>query len=196
MHSADVASRVKSEFLKAELDYPPKQLAFIAFKDMRKLVVFGKNSDADAWKQVLTYPVLGQSGSFGPKLQSGDMQVPEGIYKAEFLNANSRFHLSIRLDYPNAFDRQQALLEGRSNLGSDIMIHGTNASIGCLAMGNQAAEDLFVLSALAGKERTKIIVVPTDLRTREPIIPKGSPLWLPELYAVLKSELLNFSGKN
>jgi hypothetical protein len=37
--------------------------------------------------------------------------------------------------------------DGRKNLGSNIMIHGKNCSVGCLAMGDEAAEELFVLAA-------------------------------------------------
>jgi len=132
------------------------------------------------------------SGTQGPKLRQGDMQVPEGLYQAEFLNPNSRFHLSIKLNYPNAFDLAQANAEGRTNLGSDIMIHGTTASIGCLAMGNQVAEDLFILAALSGKERVNIVVAPTDFRRTEVRAATGSPPWLTELYRNIKAALSQF----
>src|SRR5204863_8498878 len=63
------------------------------------------------------------------------LPISEGIYPIESLNPNSRFHLSLRIGYPNAFDRAQAAKEKRTNLGGDIMIHGNSVSIGCLAMG-------------------------------------------------------------
>jgi murein L,D-transpeptidase YafK len=135
------------------------------------------------------------SGGPGPKLRPGDRQVPEGVYRAEFLNANSRYHLSIRLDFPNAFDRARATADGRTQLGSDIMIHGTSASIGCLAMGNPAAEDLFVLAALAGKRNLEIVIAPTDFR-RQPIrIPDKAPTWLPLLYNQIEQELERFPAE-
>ena len=70
------------------------------------------------------------------KLKEGDGQVPEGIYHIDSLNPNSMFHLSIRLDYPNSFDKQQGKIDGRKELGSDIMIHGNTCSSGCLAIGD------------------------------------------------------------
>ena len=71
----------------------------------------------------MEYPILAASGVLGPKLREGDKQVPEGIYGAEALNPNSKFHLSIRLNYPNTFDRRMAQSDGRTQLGGDIMIH-------------------------------------------------------------------------
>ena len=56
---------------------------------------------------ICVYPVLGASGVLGPKLKEGDRQVPEGVYRVPELNPNSDFHLSLRLDYPNEFDRAQ-----------------------------------------------------------------------------------------
>ena len=76
-------------------------------------------------------PVLGMSGKLGPKLGEGDRQVPEGIHRVESLNPNSLYHLALRVGYPNEEDRKHAAQEGRTNLGSDIMIHGKNSSIGC-----------------------------------------------------------------
>lgn len=115
------------------------------------------------------------------------------MYRAELLNPNSRFHLSIRLNYPNAFDRKMAAVDGRTTLGGDIMIHGSRFSIGCLAMGDEAAEDLFVLSALAGIERTRIVVSPTDFRGKGAVAPAPIPVaWSGELYDQLRGELKQF----
>jgi hypothetical protein len=53
------------------------------------------------------------------------------------------------------------------------MIHGDARSRGCLAMGDPASEDLFVLAALTGIENVKVILTPVDfpettrLRTTE-----------------------------
>lgn len=83
---------------------------------------------------------------------------PEGVYVIEWLNPNSRYHLSMRVSYPNAWDRQEATRENRTQLGGDIMIHGSNASIGCLAMGDEAAEDLFILAARTGISHVDVIL--------------------------------------
>jgi len=71
---------------------------------------------------VADYRITAASGTAGPKLREGDRQVPEGIYRIVGLNPNSRYHLSMKLDYPNAFDRHQAARDGRARPGSDIFI--------------------------------------------------------------------------
>jgi hypothetical protein len=195
MHAGAVEARLRVKFEAAAVPYPPAQLAYVAFKDTAQLQVYARAKPSDQWRRVHTYPILGMSGDLGPKLRQGDMQVPEGIYRAEFLNANSRFHLSIRLNYPNEFDQAQAKADGRLQLGSDIMIHGTAVSIGCLAMGNLAAEDLFILAALASKEQVEIVVAPTDFRRQTVRTPDGAPSWLPALYYKIKSALGRFPSE-
>jgi murein L,D-transpeptidase YafK len=187
-----VDTRLAAAFSKAQVAYPPHEIAYVAFKDQRRLQVYARNSNTAPWRFVTQYAVLAASGSPGPKLAEGDMQVPEGIYKAELLNANSRFHLSIRLNYPNDFDRRMAKHDNRSRLGGDIMIHGNQVSIGCLAMGDQAAEDLFILAARVGKERTRILVSPTDFRADKAAVERQTPAWTRELYDTLRSELRHY----
>ena len=108
------------------------------------------------------------------------------------LNPNSRFHVSLRLGYPNDFDREMALSDGRTDLGGDIMIHGGARSVGCLAMGDDAAEEFFILAAAAGLEHVKVVISPTDFRTGEP--PPGGtlPAWTAELYRALVRELAQY----
>jgi hypothetical protein len=125
-----VEVRLRPVIEAAGLAYPPAEVAYVAFKDARRLEVYGRMSADDPWRFIKVYPIFGLSGKLGPKLVEGDYQVPEGIYRAEFLHANSRFHLAIRLDYPNSFDKEMALADGRDKLGGDIMIHGSSASIG------------------------------------------------------------------
>jgi len=103
------------------------------------------------------------------------------------------FHLAIRVGYPNAFDRAQASRDGRSDLGGDIMIHGGSASVGCLAIGDPAIEELFVLVASVGVERTRVIIAPTESVTPD-AVPPDSPPWLPELYQSLRLELAKLTN--
>lgn len=187
-----VATRLTSSFSAAGVAYPPHEIAYLAFKDQRRLQVYARNASDQPWRYVKQYDVLAASGALGPKLAEGDRQVPEGIYKAELLNANSRFHLSIRLNYPNDFDRRMAKRDKRSRLGGDIMIHGNAVSIGCLAMGDQAAEDLFILAAHVSKERTRIVVSPTDFRAGTSATPRQASAWIPELYGALRTELQHY----
>jgi hypothetical protein len=190
-----VEARLAPAFDALHLRYPPAQLAYVAFKDTRLLELYARNSSDDPWRFVKDYPVLGASGKLGPKLVEGDEQVPEGIYRVELLNPNSRFHLSLRVSYPNAFDVRAALAEGRTRLGGDIMIHGGSASIGCLAMGDEAAEELFVLAALAISEQTLVIISPTDFRRADAREPLVEPAWAQELYASICTDLQEFERR-
>ena len=190
--SSAVEARLRPEFEVVNLPYPLFEVAYIAIKDARQLEVYARKSSTDDWRHIKDYPILGLSGHSGPKCLEGDRQVPEGIYRAEYLNPNSRFHVSIRLNYPNDFDRNQAEADGRKNLGSDIMIHGGSSSIGCLAIGDIAAEELFTLAALVTKERVRIIISPTDFRIRSMEVGNNQPSWVEDLYEDLRDELVQF----
>lgn len=191
-YGQDVQRRLAPDFQAAGLSYPPKQVAYIAFKDTKQLEVYARSSDVDSWGFIRTYPILKASGRLGPKLKEGDLQVPEGIYRSNFLNPNSRYHLSIRVNYPNPFDQRMAKADGRSQLGGDIMIHGDAVSIGCLAMGNVAAEELFILTALTDSQSAKIVISPTDFRVNATVPMANDPHWLNELYDQLRHELKQF----
>lgn len=181
-------ARLLPYFENAGINYPPARLIFVGVKNQNRLEVYASNSNGPT-HFIRTYPILGASGTLGPKLKEGDRQVPEGIYKIESLNPNSSFHVSLRVSYPNSFDREQAKADGRDHLGGDIMIHGGAASIGCLAMGDEAAEDLFILAAASGKENIEVILTPVDFR-REQLPPMpGATRWTETLYATIKARL-------
>ena len=169
--------------------YPPKALVLVGIKDEDRLEVYAADTEAQP-QFIRAYLVLAASGTLGPKLREGDGQVPEGIYRIESLNPNSRFHLSLRIGYPNDFDRDQARREGRANLGGDIMIHGKDVSIGCLAMGDAAAEDLFVLAADTGLTNITVVLSPVDFRLGKSL-PQSLrlPPWTASLYASIKTNL-------
>jgi hypothetical protein len=155
-----VDARWRPFFAAAGVAYPPREFLLVGFKEENILEVHARQDGA--WRKIRSFPILAASGTAGPKRREGDHQVPEGFYAIALLNPNSRFHLSLRVDYPNATDRARAVAEGRTGepLGGDIMIHGGAASIGCLAMGDPAAEDLFVLAARAGISRGSIWLLP------------------------------------
>jgi len=182
-------------FENAGLRYPSQKVALLAFKEEKRLELWAKNDGE--WSFVKDFPVLAASGSAGPKLREGDRQVPEGIYGVEYLNPNSSYHLSIKLDYPNEFDREQAKIDGRTSLGGDIFIHGNSLSVGCLAMGDDVAEQLFVLVAKVGKDNVRVIVAPRDFRrTGLSISTNPKPAWLPTLYQNIETELRAFPIPN
>jgi hypothetical protein len=184
-----VRARLAPTFNRIGVAYPPRQVTLIGLKAERTIQVWVSGPDGE-WKYLKDYPILGMSGTLGPKLKEGDGQVPEGLYRVEALNPNSLYHLALRVNYPSPEDRRRGAEDGRTNLGSDIMIHGKQCSIGCLAMGDQAAEDLFVLAAEAGIENVSIILSPVDFRVRD--LPKAMPpvpVWMPQRYDAIRREL-------
>ncbi len=194
-YGAAARSRLEPAFRKAKVSYPPTRLVLVGIKAEKRLEVYAAATDG-AHRLVCTYPILAASGGPGPKLREGDRQVPEGIYPVESLNPNSRYHLSLRVGYPNSFDRAQARAEGRTNLGGDIMIHGKAVSIGCLAMGDPAAEELFVLAADTGLKNMTVILTPVDFR-KGLAVPSDTkpPAWTKTLYENIRKELASLPAK-
>ncbi len=171
----------------------PEKIVLIANKEKRILYVFGKKLSDKKYTYITEYPFMRMSGKLGPKLMEDDMQTPEGIYKMESLNPNSRLHLSLRVNYPNDFDKQKAKLDGRklSTLGGDIMIHGRASTIGCIPIGDVAIEELFVMSAKAGVGNVDILILPYNLQQKANLSFNIStmPTCYPELLSNLKVEL-------
>jgi hypothetical protein len=188
-----VDKRLAPFFAAASVPYPPAKVTLIGLKHERELQLYAAGTTGD-YQFIRSYPILAASGHLGPKLREGDLQVPEGLYRIESLNPNSRFHLSLRVNYPNASDRARAKEEGRENLGGDIMIHGNAVSIGCLAMGDPAAEELFVLAARTGLRNISVILSPVDFREgRNVKLGADSPPWLGPLYDSIKNELIPYA---
>lgn len=189
----EAEARLRARFAKAGAAFPPRRAHLLAFKSERRLELW---AEADGGRRrIHSYPILATSGTTGPKLREGDEQIPEGIYRVTWLHPNSSYHLSMKLDYPNEFDREQAAREGRTQLGGDIFIHGSDVSIGCLAMGDSAIEELFVLAARIGREDLTVVIAPWDLRVKPPPatekIADGRP-WLTQLYSQLATTLARF----
>jgi murein L,D-transpeptidase YafK len=134
------------------------------------------------------------SGRLGPKLKERDLQIPEGVYRLTTLNPFSSMHLSMMINYPNNFDRLQAFKDGRHNLGGSIFLHGKSMSVGCLAVGDKAIDQLFLLVHRVGLSHTQVIIAPNDLRKTKPSTsPFAQPRWLPELYQQITLALRSFS---
>jgi hypothetical protein len=192
--SPAASKRLAEKFEAAKAAWPPAEVGLVAIKDEKVLELFAR-SDGGAWKFIHRYPVLAASGATGPKLRRGDKQVPEGVYGISFLNPNSRYHVSLRVNYPNAFDRRMAAKDGRKDLGGDIMIHGKAVSAGCLAIGDEASEELFVLAAHVGLPKVKLIIAPKDFRRGGvPAVEPGQPDWLPKLYTEVASAMSDFKA--
>lgn len=124
------------------LPYPPREIFLRAFKREGQLEVWAREDEGE-FKLWMSYPVLTASGGPGPKRRAGDYQVPEGFYHIDRFNPESRFHLSLGLNYPNAADR---IHSDAKNPGGDIFIHGKDVTIGCLPLGDAAIEELYLLA--------------------------------------------------
>jgi murein L,D-transpeptidase YafK len=113
-------------------------------------------------KVIRTYRVRLGNAPIGHKLQQGDERTPEGVYRISGRNANSHYHLSLRVSYPNDADRRQARMQG-VDPGGDIMIHGGNSSAwpydwtdGCIAVTNSEIEEIWSLVPTG----TRVLIVP------------------------------------
>ncbi len=94
----------------------------------------------------------------GPKRRRGDGRTPEGLYRIDWRNPKSRYHLSLHISYPDRRDRARARRLGVSPGGS-IMIHGLPNGMGwlgrlhalvdwtggCVAVSNSEIEEIWRL---------------------------------------------------
>lgn len=145
--------------------YPPPAMQWVCLKHEKKLLLFALDKNKH-WTKLAQYPIVGTSGGPGPKIREGDGQIPEGFYRLTGFRSALVAGIGMDVDYPNredrvfnpAYDRR-----ARGNLGGDILIHGSKWSTGCLAMGNEAIAELFVLAWDAGLAHIALIFAPCDL---------------------------------
>jgi murein L,D-transpeptidase YafK len=105
----------------------------------------------------------------GDKEKEGDKRTPEGIFHVVYRNPQSKFVLSLGLDYPNTEDADRGLRAGLitakqhdailtavargqqppwdTPLGGEIMIHGAKGdrkgTLGCVSMDDDAIRELY-----------------------------------------------------
>lgn len=186
-----VIARLQPRFQFADVEWPPREISLVVLKDTRLMELWARQDGV--WRHIKDYRVKGMSGGKGPKLREGDYQVPEGLYRIDLLNPNSAYHLSMRLNYPNRFDREMAAIEGREDLGGNIFIHGYDVSRGCLAMGNRAVEELFVLAAMLEESDIPVLISPRDFRFRPQLaVSEEDPAWIDRLNRRIARALQQF----
>lgn len=142
----------------------PAEIFLRVFKREQVLEVWARPRGERQFSMVRNYPVCDLSGRLGPKRREGDGQIPEGFYSIDMFNPWSEYHLSMRVDYPNAVDRVRSGRVGR--LGGDIFIHGGCATVGCVPIGDEWIEELYVLAVEArnaGQRRIPVHIFPTRL---------------------------------
>lgn len=122
-------------------------------KKQRKMYLM---QDGQIFKE---YKISLGSNPIGAKQQENDGKTPEGLYIIERRNPKSKFHLSLKISYPNEADKQWAK-EHNVSAGGDIMIHGFPNRIpdflfnyfhksdwtqGCIAVTNKEIEEIWEL---------------------------------------------------
>jgi murein L,D-transpeptidase YafK len=155
---------VRSAFRNAGVRYPPAAVLLRLFKDEARLELWAAGAAGDTLRRVKSWDVCSSSGQCGPKRREGDGQVPEGFYEITTFNPQSDYHLSLRISYPNASDR---LLGHRRALGGDIFLHGRCVTIGCVPLGDEGIEELYVVcvdARAAGQRSIPVHVFPWDFR--------------------------------
>ncbi len=142
-------ARLRGAFEMAGVRWPADEIFLRVMKRERQIELWARNAGGEPFRLVKTLPILAASGGPGPKRREGDLQVPEGFYEVDRFNPLSDFHLSLGLNYPNAYDLAHA---DPVSPGFDIFIHGGDASIGCTALGDDGIEEVY-LAALDSRAR-------------------------------------------
>ncbi|PYP81471.1 MAG: hypothetical protein DMD35_01810 [Gemmatimonadetes bacterium] len=131
---------------------PPPAAAdsIVVFKRERTLVLFNRGVP------IRTYFIALGSKPVGDKERAGDQKTPEGLFYINAHNPASKFHLALRISYPDDAHRARAAALG-VDPGGDIMIHGlpleyseagkkhiqNDWTNGCVALSNQEIEELW-----------------------------------------------------
>lgn len=122
------------------------QVYINAYKKEGKLEIWIKDKIHSTYSLFRTYDFSAHSGVLGPKTKEGDLQTPEGSYFIDRFNPESRFYLSLGINYPNAVDLERS---GTNNPGSDIYIHGDQVTVGCIPLTNDKIKEVYILAVEA-----------------------------------------------
>ena len=129
---------------------PPSVMAdkVIVLKSYRRLLLMRGD------EVLKTYIVSLGGNPVGPKMRQGDNKTPEGSYVLDRHNANSQYHRSIHISYPNADDLARAKKLGVPP-GGELFIHGLPNDFrghsdalgdwteGCIALTNAEIDEIW-----------------------------------------------------
>ena len=129
---------------------PPSVMAdkVVVLKTYRRLLLMRGD------EVLKTYIVSLGGNPVGPKIRQGDNKTPEGTYILDRHNANSQYHRSIHISYPNADDLARARKLGVAP-GGELFIHGLpndfhghSAALGdwtegCIAVSNAEIDEIW-----------------------------------------------------
>ena len=111
-------------FFKPSWGHPKKPNLLVVWKKKRVLALYRNSKIIKAYRIRLGFSPQGQ------KEKEGDGKTPEGKYYITHKNPNSKFYLSLGINFPNQSDKKRALQRGLDP-GSDIFIHGLGKKISC-----------------------------------------------------------------
>ena len=125
----------------------PEVTSVVVYKERRKLYLLSDQTILRSYDFELGFAPTGH------KQFEGDGKTPEGFYYIDRRNPNSKFHLSVGINYPNDADRAYAEEMGQKP-GGDIFIHGQKGprdkgkgdwTWGCIAVTNKEIEDVYAM---------------------------------------------------
>lgn len=194
--ATQILKRLEKPMRQAGAVYPPSQVRVAVFKAERKAELWLPDSNGK-WRYIKTWRFTASSGKQGPKVYYGDLQIPEGVYGIDNMVPSKAYHLALHMNHPNDYDRAMLLLEGRDPkwMSTGIYVHGGAISYGCVVIGDQNIEELFLLAHKAGQENTKVYVFPHDTDRKSPqfaACPR-CPVWYGDLLRHLSLAIREFS---
>lgn len=153
-----------------------------AYKSEGKVEVWLRNSNEAKYSLFKTYDFSAHSGILGPKTKKDDLQTPEGIYFIDRFNPESRFYLSLRINYPNAVD---LLRSGQQDPGSAIYIHGNQLTVGCIPLTDDKIKEVYVLAVEAinsGQKQIPVHIFPfkmteENMNKKTAVFPQHKIFW-------------------
>ncbi|MCP4706598.1 MAG: L,D-transpeptidase family protein, partial [candidate division Zixibacteria bacterium] len=158
---------VKSYFGEKNITYPPYKIFLRALKKERELELWAQNSANAKYKLIKTFRFTASSGKLGPKRYQGDLQIPEGFYFIDRFNPSSNFHLSFGINYPNKSDR---IRKQKNDPGGDIFIHGNRVTIGCIPIGDDFIEELYIIAVDTksnGQNKIPVFIFPCRMENHD-----------------------------
>ena len=150
------ADTLQKQFEGKKLTWPAKYVYIRSFKYDSQLEVWVKNEIKDQFQLFKTYKVCALAGTLGPKRMQGDYQVPEGFYYINEFNPKSNYYLSLGINYPNVSDK---ILSDSLRPGSEIFIHGSCVTVGCIPIRDEQIDELYILAAYAKDQGQDFIPV-------------------------------------
>jgi murein L,D-transpeptidase YafK len=159
---AEKEAEMKRLLMQHDLKPETLEIFIRVIKNEKLLELWGKNKNEKKFRLITTYDFCMSSGVLGPKLKRGDKQIPEGFYYINAFNPNSKFDLSLGINYPNPAD----LLRGTSDPGGDIFIHGGCETKGCIPITNDKIRELYLFAVEArnnGQSQIPVHIFPARL---------------------------------